>query len=1191
MMFGVLVSTIPFPDHNQAPRNVYQASMGKQALGVYATNYQERMDTLGYIMHYPQKPMISTRPSKYLRAKDLPSGVNAIVAIMCHTGYNQEDSLIMNQSAIDRGLFVANFYRTYKDREDKNQAHLEEEKFCKPVKYNPNGTLRTSEMKGGSYDKLGEDGFVRMHEFVSDGDVIMGKVIPMKNAGPGEPQFKDSSTTIRANESGFVDRVFTYQDSEGYRACKTRIRALKVPEIGDTFACFSPDHEVLTGTRGWIPIGDLKMEDTVASLVEDGDIKRLVYDHPTALQEYDFDGKMYEINTNHVSLCVTPNHRMYVRARAKGAKYRIRRADELEGKLQCYKKNVDEYVPEDPALGWILEEASHSKKTFPSEEISLKQWLIFFGIYIAEGYICPHDKSIRIAAHKDRVKKALDEFSVKTGISISKYKYKPTDSIENDWRVRDPRVFKELSEYLGHTAVNKFLPDWAWDLDTKNARYLIDGMMLGDGHWMENGTRRYDTSSIQLANDFQRLCLHAGWSTNIAIKCKKGYTAYCAPRDEHFTCSTDAYRLTIIEKQNEPVANKGKKMDQWVDYTGKVYCCTVPSGVIYVRRNFKPVFAGQSRHGQKGTIGITYKQEDMPFTKDGMVPDIIVNPHALPKRMTIGHLIECVTGKVAAMQGFEADATPYNGSKPEDIAEILEKECGFERYGKELFYNGRTGEQIEMKVFIGPTFYQKLKHMVSDKIHCLTMDHEVLTTDGWITYDKLTNESKIATLKDGQLVYEKPKNLFYYPEYDGEMYEISNSSIDLCVTGNHRMWVSKQYGRKREWLDYDFELAKDIIGKHRKYKKNAEWCVSDYDFELPEYIDGNRKLFEKKILDSDSWLTLFGIWIAEGWVVAHKDRKSKTTQIAVNKKRVKDALFPALDKLEFNYRVYGEKCYINMPQLADYLAQYSVGAPNKYLPSWVFKLSKNQAQRLVIAMQLGDGHFNKKTSASWYSTSSKQLADDFMRLCLHAGWSGTISVHVPEGQETTIKGRIVRNKHDILRISVIKSKLTPSVNHGHTCTQAVQKESLTKMKCDVFCVEVDSGVFMVRRNGKCVWTGNSRSTGPTQLTVRQPSEGRGRAGGFRLGEMEKDALEAHGAVQFLKERTFDNSDKFVYWVCNDCGTVAIVNTAKNLYKCNGCGEKSTGFTKIQAPYAQKLLFQELLGLGIMPRIRTKNSTF
>ena len=81
------------------------------------------------------------------------------------------------------------------------------------------------------------------------------------------------------------------------------------------------------------------------------------------------------------------------------------------------------------------------------------------------------------------------------------------------------------------------------------------------------------------------------------------------------------------------------------------------------------------------------------------------------------------------------------------------------------------------------------------------------------------------------------------------------------------------------------------------------------------------------------------------------------------------------------------------------------------------------------------------------------------------------------------------------------------------------------------------------------------------------------------------------SVQFLKERTFDNSDKFVYWVCNDCGTVAIVNTAKNLYKCNGCGEKSTGFTKIQAPYAQKLLFQELLGLGIMPRIRTKNSTF
>jgi len=103
-----------------------------------------------------------------------------MVAIMAGPGYNQEDSLIFNKSAIDRGLFNVDFLRCYKDREDKNQAHLEEEKFCKPVKYNPNGTLRTSGMKGGSYDKLNEDGFVRIGEEVSEGDVLIGKVIPLK---------------------------------------------------------------------------------------------------------------------------------------------------------------------------------------------------------------------------------------------------------------------------------------------------------------------------------------------------------------------------------------------------------------------------------------------------------------------------------------------------------------------------------------------------------------------------------------------------------------------------------------------------------------------------------------------------------------------------------------------------------------------------------------------------------------------------------------------------------------------------------------------------------------------------------------------------------------------------------------------------------------------------------------------------
>jgi len=123
-----------------------------------------------------------------------------------------------------------------------------------------------------------------------------------------------------------------------------------------------------------------------------------------------------------------------------------------------------------------------------------------------------------------------------------------------------------------------------------------------------------------------------------------------------------------------------------------------------------------SRHGQKGTCGITYRQEDMPWTVEGITPDIIVNPHAIPSRMTIGQLIECLLGKVAAMTGEEGDATPFTSITVEDISKMLHA-CGYQMRGYEVLYNGHTGRRLDAMIFIGPTYYQRLKHMVDDKIH------------------------------------------------------------------------------------------------------------------------------------------------------------------------------------------------------------------------------------------------------------------------------------------------------------------------------------------------------------------------------------------------------------------------------------------------------------------------------------------
>ena len=172
------------------------------------------------------------------------------------------------------------------------------------------------------------------------------------------------------------------------------------------------------------------------------------------------------------------------------------------------------------------------------------------------------------------------------------------------------------------------------------------------------------------------------------------------------------------------------------------------------------------------------------------------------------------------------------------------------------------------------------------------------------------------------------------------------------------------------------------------------------------------------------------------------------------------------------------------------MKKLSVGAPNKKLPNWVLELSKRQVRILIRGMLLGDGS-SSKSGCEFYYTSSVNLANQFQQLCLHAGWAGIISTHIKAGSQIVkIKERELTNNYDILRISVITKKLNPSVNHGHTKSQKIQEEKfIENEKCPVFCLQVPSEVFYIRRNGKACWTGNSRAHGHVTMLTRQPLEG------------------------------------------------------------------------------------------------------
>ena len=370
-MLSVVTGNIPICNHNQSARNVFHAAQTKQAIGIYATNFNKRFDTFGFVQHYAQKAIVNTRHAQYTGSDNMMNGANLIVAIMTYTGFNQEDSLIINKKSIERGLFHLSYYKSI-TATSKKVSQYERVIFANPLKLRNEG-VKISGIKHANYSLINDEGIVREGSYIPRGQtaVVIGMVL-----------VKDVYKEVK--KGLFIEQV---------------------------------------------------------------------------------------------------------------------------------------------------KETTYSDVSITSDES-------YYG-------------------HIDKV-------------------YVGTKTLDDDTKVCKVRFLKiKIPEF-------------------------------GDKH--------------------------------------------------------------------------------------------------------------SSRHGQKGVIGMILPDEQMPFTKDGIKPDLIVNPHAIPSRMTIGHLVECVYSKLCCLEGFLGDGTVYINLDYESIYNNLEKH-NFNKHGNEILYNGQTGRQISTDIFIGPTYYFRLKHMVAEKIN------------------------------------------------------------------------------------------------------------------------------------------------------------------------------------------------------------------------------------------------------------------------------------------------------------------------------------------------------------------------------------------------------------------------------------------------------------------------------------------
>jgi len=229
LILGVMVNLVIYPEHNPITRSSFSCGQSKQAVSVYHSNYQMRIDKMGVVLNYGQIPLVKSRYLEYINNEEQPYGVNAIVAIMCYTGYNVEDAILINEGSLLRGMFRTTYFSMYEAREESSKVNgMNNSKFANIEKNNVIG-----KKKGYDYSYLDDYGLIKENTELNDKMILIGKI---NSNLTNKELWIDDSVKPKKGQLGFVDKSFITQGEEGFNIAKVRLREERIPAIGDKMA-------------------------------------------------------------------------------------------------------------------------------------------------------------------------------------------------------------------------------------------------------------------------------------------------------------------------------------------------------------------------------------------------------------------------------------------------------------------------------------------------------------------------------------------------------------------------------------------------------------------------------------------------------------------------------------------------------------------------------------------------------------------------------------------------------------------------------------------------------------------------------------------------------------------------------------------------------------------------------------------